>query len=153
MRTKVGSGGRRRLWIVLGVAAVLVAFGAVRALTDDGGGDGDCNDPEPVVDVETHTEEALDPVNLPGQYNITVEGTITNAAEHPITIGGINVAMATSPDARVYGSGNGAVVEPGESIEFEASGPVELTGSPAAIPDASSANVEWSYEDASDSLC
>lgn len=121
-------------WLVALVVAASLAAGltmGARALNGDGGG-GECADLQPVVDVQGHTERMIDPMLAPGQYDITVQLTITNPGDDPIQIGGIDLAMAAAPDVRVYGSGDLVVLEGGETRAFEATGPILLE--PPLVP-------------------
>jgi hypothetical protein len=138
----------------IGLAGALLFFSSDESDPEGRSGDGgECADLEPVVDVTSHTEQAVDPVLVPGQYDITVRLTITNPGDDPIQIGGIDLAMAGAPDARVYGSGDQDVLAGGETREFEAVGPVTLDGGLLPMPDESTANVQWFYEDSGDYVC
>lgn len=154
------------MWIGLGVLAVPVVLGAamgLHAATDDdsgggggGGGDGSggCSEPTFTVDVKTFTDEPVDPLDPTlGLFDVSLEGTVTMTGEHPVKVTSIVVPMTSSPSALVYGNlDDDPLLAPGETAPFSGSGPVELTGSPAVIPDDSSAEVGWEYEDLQDGV-
>jgi hypothetical protein len=142
---------------VLGIVAVPLALGVLtgtRFLGGGGGGGGGgsrCPDPTFVVDVTTFTDEPVDPINVPDLHDVSLQGTLSMDSRHPVNIAGIEIPMATSPDATVYVSLDEPILEPGRPADFDGSGTVQLTGSPVVIPDDSAARVDWQYDDARDS--
>jgi hypothetical protein len=119
----------------------------------DSGGGSKCAELQPVVGVKGHTERMVDPVLVPGQYDIAVQLTVTNPGDDPIQIGTIALAMFGAPDVLVYGSGDQVTLEGGETRPFEATGTIVLEPPLVPMPDESSADVQWFYEDSGDYIC